>query len=54
MPSGEHDIAAPRKRRSVDPRLIAPIAMLLAAIAIALEIVYAIGHFVGDAFQKIS
>ena len=46
-------IAAPGKRRSIDPRLIAPLAMLLAAIAIALELVYAVGRFAGDVFQKL-
>jgi hypothetical protein len=30
----------------LDPRLIAPLAFILAATAIALELVYTLGHFV--------
>ena len=42
-----------RRRRSLDPRLLAPLALLIAFIAIALEIVYAIGRFFTDAARQI-
>ena len=42
----------PRRRRPIDPRLIAPIALLAAFVAIALEIAYAIGHFFGDVARQ--
>jgi hypothetical protein len=34
-----------QRRRSVDPRIVASIAIILALGAIALEIVYAVGRF---------
>jgi hypothetical protein len=42
-----------RRRRSLDPRLLAPLALLLAFIAIALEIVYAIGRLFTSAAEQI-
>jgi hypothetical protein len=41
------------RRRRIEPRLIAPVAFLLAFLAIALEIVYAVGHFFSETVQKI-
>ena len=35
-----------RKPRTIDPRLIAPLAFVFAAVAIALVIVYSVGQFV--------
>jgi hypothetical protein len=43
----------PPKRRRIDPRLLAPIAMLIAAVAIGLEIAYTIGHYFNAAAQQI-
>jgi hypothetical protein len=43
----------PPKRRWIDPRLVAPIAMLIAVTAIALEIAYTIGHYFSAAAQQI-
>jgi hypothetical protein len=41
------------RRRRIEPRLIAPLAFLIAFFAIALEIVYAIGQFFSETVQKI-
>ena len=41
------------RRRRIEPRLIAPLAFLIAFFAIALEIVYAVGHFFSETAQKI-
>jgi hypothetical protein len=46
-------VQPPRRRRSLNPRLLAPIALLVAFVAIALEIVYAIGHFFGSIASQI-
>jgi hypothetical protein len=45
--------AVPRKPRTIDPRLIAPLAFVVAAIALALTIVYAVGHFVEATIQAV-
>jgi hypothetical protein len=42
-----------QRRRSVDPRIVASIAILLALAAIALEIVYAVGQFALTAFDQL-
>lgn len=42
-----------RRRRLLDPRMIAPIALLVAFAAIGLEIVYAIGRLFTEAAQRI-
>ena len=42
-----------RRRRSLNPRLLAPVALLIAFVAIALEIVYAIAHFFGSIASQI-
>jgi hypothetical protein len=52
-PDGVLNVDPPRRRRSLDPRLLAPLALLIAFVAIALEIVYAVGHFFSDAASKI-
>ena len=41
VPRAQH-----RNRRTIDPRLIAPLAFVLAAVALALVIVYVVGRFV--------
>jgi hypothetical protein len=45
-------ITAPRRRR-LNPRLIAPLAFLVAFTAIALELAYTIGHFFSQTVQQI-
>ncbi len=42
-----------RTPRTIDPRLIAPLAFIFAAIAIALVIVYSVGHFVETTIQAV-
>jgi hypothetical protein len=42
-----------RRRRSLDPRLLAPLALIITFVAIALEIVYAIGRVFTNAAQQI-
>lgn len=42
-----------RRRRSLNPRLLAPLAFLVAFVAIALEIVYAVGHFFSTVASQI-
>lgn len=43
----------PRKPRTIDPRLIAPMAFVLAAVAVALVIVYSVGQFVESTIQAV-
>jgi len=43
----------PSRRRRLNPRLIAPLAFLLAFTAIALEIAYTIGHFFSQTAAQI-
>ncbi|HVA86936.1 MAG TPA: hypothetical protein VNF73_11555 [Candidatus Saccharimonadales bacterium] len=43
-----------RKARTLDPRVIAPLAFIVAAIAIALELAYTIFRFVDGAFHQVS
>ena len=43
----------PSPRRRINPRLIAPIAFLVAFTAIALEIAYTIGRFFSETAQQI-
>jgi hypothetical protein len=43
----------PKQRRRIDPRLLAPIAMLIAAVAIGLELAYTVGHYFNAAAQQI-
>ena len=43
-----------RRARTIDPRLIAPLAFLLAVIAVALVIVYSIGRFVEATVQSVT
>lgn len=42
-----------RKPRTIDPRLVAPLAFVLAAVALALVIVYSIGGFVERTIQAV-
>ena len=42
-----------RQRRLADPRVIAAVAFILAAAAVALEIVYVIGRFVLTTVEQI-
>lgn len=43
----------PRRPRTIDPRLIAPLAFILAVIALGLVIVYTIGRFVESTLQAV-
>ena len=43
----------PRRPRTIDPRLIAPLAFILAVIAMGLVIVYTIGRFVESTLQAV-
>lgn len=43
----------PRRPRTIDPRLIAPLAFILAVIAVGLVIVYTIGRFVESTVQAV-
>ncbi len=49
----ETNIESSSRRRRINPKLIAPIAFLVAFTAIALEIAYAIGHFFMETAEKI-
>jgi len=42
-----------RKPRTLDPRVIGPIAFIVAVIAIALELAYTIFHFVEGTFHQL-
>jgi len=42
-----------RKPRTLDPRVIGPIAFIIAVIAIALELAYTIFHFVEGTFHQL-
>ena len=46
-------VITPNPRRRLNPRLIAPIAFLVAFTAIALELAYTVGHFFSETVQKI-
>jgi hypothetical protein len=41
------------RRRRADPRVVASLAIVVSLAAIALEIVYAIGHFAMATFEQI-
>ncbi len=41
------------QRRRVDPRVVAALAIAIAIAAITLEVVYVVGHFAMDTFEKI-
>jgi hypothetical protein len=43
----------PSRRRRINPRLLAPMAFLIAFTAIALVIVYSVGHFFTETAQQI-
>jgi hypothetical protein len=40
------------RRRGLDPRIVASLAIALSIAAITLEVVYAVGRFVMDTFQQ--
>ncbi len=44
---------AVKQRRRVDPRVVATLAIAIAIAAITLEVVYVVGHFAMDTFEKI-
>ena len=41
------------QRRRVDPRVVATLAIAIAIAPITLEVVYVVGHFAMDTFEKI-
>lgn len=55
MPPPRHGQPSPsqRKSRTLDPRVIGPIAFIIAVIAIALELAYTIFHFVEGTFHSL-
>ncbi len=43
-----------RPRRDIDPRIVGLVAIAVSLAAIALEIVYAVGHFALATFQRLT
>jgi hypothetical protein len=52
-PAGNRSRSTQRRPRTIDPRLIAPLAFVLSIIALALVIVYAVGRFVQQTIQAV-
>ena len=51
--STHQEVVIHSRRRRINPRLIAPLAFLIASSAIALEIAYSVGHFFSDVAHQI-